>query len=274
MIFRSLPHFKGKRRIGQFLYRSSINNCHDLEIKARDNCRFLLPNLKEVISLDLFLDGIYEPEIHHFLLQRVPKGAVMLDIGANIGALSIPLIKKRADIKCFCVEASPYVFGYLQKNVQLNQLDSQITCINKAMAADGNQEMPFYSSPEHFGKGSLSPVFAQEGIMVKTTTVDQLMQQYNLATIDFMKVDIEGFEYLAFSGGQNLLQGNKAPDIVFEFVDWAEKNAGLSPGASQELLLSYGYSLYNIGRTGRLEPMKNKMESQSAMLFATKKTVL
>lgn len=37
---------------------------------------------------------------------------IMLDLGANIGAIAISVSKLRPDIKIVCLEASPWVFDF------------------------------------------------------------------------------------------------------------------------------------------------------------------
>jgi FkbM family methyltransferase len=40
--------------------------------------------------------------------------------------------------------------------------------------------------------------------------------------VNFIKIDVEGYEYTVFKGGKELLSQDDAPDIFLEFVDWAE----------------------------------------------------
>jgi hypothetical protein len=83
---------------------------------------------------------------------------------------------------------------------------------------------------------------------------------------------VEGFEYFVFKGAGCLLKSNEAPDIIFEFVDWAESSVSdLSPGRAQQLLLDMGYSLFILRKDGRPVKMGDIMKSGSANLFASKK---
>jgi hypothetical protein len=45
----------------------------------------------------------------------------------------------------------------------------------------------------------------------------------------------------------HFLQANQRPIIVFEFVDWAEKNSNLfQPGDAQQILLNNNFKLYSL----------------------------
>jgi FkbM family methyltransferase len=270
--FRALPDFKGKRRLSRYVFASKIKNATDLMIKGQLDCIYKLPHLHEAVAFDIFVNGIYEKHTHDFLAKHIPPGSVYLDLGMNIGSVAIPLLKRRTDIRCVGVEAAPWIFEYLTDNVNINGLQGRITCINKALAAKEVGPLPFYSPHGQFGKGSLSPVFTQEAIMVDSITIDNLLASMNIHNVGMIKIDIEGFEYFAFQGGSKLLQSPDAPDIVFEFVDWAEERANLARGSAQELLLKYGYQLYSMNK-GVIKPLKGIFNSGGAELFASKRVI-
>ena len=250
-----------------------IANKRDISIIAKHGCIFKIPTLKETVGFELFINGVYEKETVDFISQRVKKGKIFFDIGANIGAISIPVCKKCDNVSLIAVEAAPWLFEYLQFNVQNNDLQNAIL-INKAISDVGNKHVLFYSPHDNFGKGSLLPVFTSVGVPVETVTLTQLVAPLNVEDISFMKVDIEGFEYFAFLGGTEILKKESAPDILFEFAAWAEDLApGIKAGDAQALLMNCGYHIYKFDR-GRLgEKLKIPERKNSSMLFATKNSV-
>ena len=251
------------------LFGKRIQHSKDVLIDG-EGCRYLLPNLQENIALDIFVNGTYEPETVKFLKSIIPQNGRFLDLGANIGAVLIPLCKARQDIRAIAVEAAPWVFEYLARNVQLNKLNG-INLVNKALFDKDDEELNFYSPALKFGKGSLSPVFSEEGVKVLTVKVDTLLDQMNFPSVDTIKIDVEGFEYFAFRGAETQLRREKAPDIVFEFVDWAEDRAmGIRAGAAQEFILSMGYNLFSLNEQ-RLIALKSPMLQGAANLFASKR---
>jgi len=108
-IFRKLPPFKGKLRLAKFLFTRNIKKSKDIWIKGKYRCVYLLPNLVENVSFEIYVNGIYEQGTSDFLSNRIPPGGVFLDLGANIGAISTPLSRRRKDIRIVCVEASPRI---------------------------------------------------------------------------------------------------------------------------------------------------------------------
>lgn len=268
-LLRSLPHFKGKHRLSRLLFRNLIENGRDLQIQGLGNCSYLLPNLQENLAFDIFINGIYEQETNDFLVATIPQGATVLDIGANIGSISIPLAKKRKDIRIVCVEASPFVFEYLKRNIALNGLDRQIQVHNVAITDADNLQLPFYSDPGTFGKGSLSPVFTHEAVMVNGISLDSFIRHHQLGNIGFIKIDIEGYEYFAFKGASQLLNRTDRPGILLEFVDWAEEHANLEKGSAQQLLMQFGYRLHLLEGNNISTPVTQAIRQGSAMLVAS-----
>lgn len=271
-LFRKLPVFKGKQRLARFLLKDSIKNRKNFWVEGKQRCNYLLPNLIENIAFEIFIDGIYEKETSDFFAKILPPNGVFLDLGANIGAITVPLIKKRPDIKVVCVEAAPWIFKYLQENLMHNNGQNAIA-INRALFYSDNEEVNFYSPEDKFGKGSLSSGFTNKLVKVLTITIDSLLKDQGIEKVDVIKIDVEGYEYHAFKGAENLLNRADAPDILFEFVDWAEDNAaGVEIGAAQQILFDMGYHIYYFNdKITEMHKLDAPIKKGAYMLFATKK---
>jgi len=256
----------------RFLNKDIVQSGKDIRVAGKFGINYILPNLKESISFDIFTNGIYEPETHSFLHNRIPPNGIFLDLGANIGSITLPLLKTRTDLRTVCVEAAPWIFKYLETNINSNRNNQDIVLVNKALHERGGETLSFYSPNDQFGKGSLSPVFTNQAIPVTSVTIEELITEYQLPTVDLIKIDIEGFEYFAFKGGATLLSKTNAPDILFEFVDWAEDRAGLTKGKAQQLLLDNGYTIFNVDKNGHLRKMEQVLNNGYEMLFASKKS--
>ncbi|HMO61650.1 MAG TPA: FkbM family methyltransferase [Ferruginibacter sp.] len=270
-IFRKLPEFRGKQRLARLLLRNSIATHRDIIIPGRYDCVYKVPNVKESIGFELFINGVYEDDIIRFIASRISPDTLFIDTGANIGAITLPLLKLHPGLRVICIEASARVYSYLQWNID-NANTTACTLVHAAVSDIDGNTVSFFSPDEKFGKGSMSSVFTKKAEQVPTVRLDTLVAQQGWEGSSFIKVDIEGYEYYAFSGAQRLLYGENAPDILFEFVDWAENAAaGLKTGAAQQLLLEYGYTLYRL-HDGDLQNMKGTVLTTGyAMIFATKK---
>lgn len=265
-----IPHFKGKFRLVRLIFGKTLNNTKNCELVGRHGLQYKIPNLKENIGFEIFANGIYEKDTSDLIISKLPPSGVFLDVGANIGTISLPVSRARPDAKVICVEASKFVFEYLEKNVYINDIRN-CTLINKAISDQDHKIIKFYTS-DLFGKGSMAVSKNTHSESIKTITLDTLLKQLDLNHVDLIKIDIEGFELSALQGARTILKDKNAPDIIFEFIDYAEKsNSGVSAGSAQNLLTDLGYRLYKFQKGGKLTLLAKPMLVGEAMLFASKK---
>jgi FkbM family methyltransferase len=270
-LLRKFNDFKGKQRLSRLLMNSKLKRSKDIVVEGKYNCKYLVPNIKEVIGFELYINGIFEEEHVKLILSKLKKNSVLIDLGANIGSISLPICKLRNDVSIIAVEASSTMFDYLKKNIELNHIEN-CSVLNKAVWYNSDGDVPFYLPDEQYGKGMIDINKTSGNFeIVKTISLDDLCKLYKLEKVDFIKVDIEGYEYFAFKGGVELLKKPNAPDILFEFIANAEKSAEyLEPGDAQSILMAYGYNLYKIEHGGLVE-LKKPIVSDYAMIFASKK---
>jgi FkbM family methyltransferase len=268
-LLQALPSFKGKRRLGRAIMKiTGVSTHHDVVVNTKAGT-FHLPNLKEMISMDLFMNGYYERGLVRMLKEQMPANGVLIDIGANIGSISIPLSRMRPDIRIVAVEASPWIFRVLKANIEANNA-TNITAANFAVYSESQRSLPMYAPKELFGKGSLKAVYTNDAEMVESITVDDIKRKFNLPAIHFIKVDVEGFEAAVFQGMTQLTINDK-PKIVFEFSEWAEVAAGFKAREAQSIILSKGYRIQQMDNDFNLvgEPSYELQKIKSANLFAS-----
>jgi FkbM family methyltransferase len=247
---RMMPTVRGKKRVARMLLSNSAQ-ARSYLVRDRAGNRMLLPNLLEHGGLCVAVDGGYELEILKFLENRLDSDSVLVDVGANIGCLTVPLARKTARV--IAIEASPKVQPYLRQNVQLNGL-SNVTIVDRAASFPGNSSVPLYIPPmNHFGMASTAPQFGVEPISVPAAPLDTILDTLGISDVTAMKIDVEGYEAHVLLGARNLL--SRGTTIVFEFMDWAENRAFPGKvGWAQEILLDTGYRLWQLSQFVRGGP--------------------
>jgi FkbM family methyltransferase len=212
-------------------------------VRDRAGNQMLLPNLLEPGGLCVAVDGGYELEIIKFLENRLVSNSVLVDVGANIGFLTVPLARRTARV--IAIEASPKIQPYLRQNVRLNGL-SNVTIVDCAASLPGNSIVPLYIPPmSHFGMASTAPQFGVEPIFVPASPLDTILDTLGISDVTAMKIDVEGYEAHVLLGARKLL--SRGTTIVFEFMEWAENRAFPGKaGWAQEILFDAGYRLWEL----------------------------
>jgi FkbM family methyltransferase len=266
---RAIPNgLPGKTRLARLALRSFLLNEPACLPDAFGN-KLHLPSLKEPIAIGLFAFGVYEGDTLSAILRHLPPRGVFVDIGANVGALTLPVAAQRGAARIICIEADPKIASLLQRNVTENDRPNVI--IVQCIAGPTQSEMQFYPAPaEKFGMGSLGPQFDAAPITLQQRAVDDVLDELGVGNIDVIKLDVEGAELGALRGLRRRLVSASAPVVIFEFADWAEKRiGGQVAGDAQRLLLSLGYALFRLGARGAPgERLRSPTTAGSAMLLA------
>jgi FkbM family methyltransferase len=262
-IFRKLPQFKGKLRLASLLLKSNLNKKNPVKFVGKQNIHFTIPNTIDTVGKELFINGIYERETINVIIELLKENSIFVDVGANIGAISLPLAKKR-NIKIHVFEPSRVIFEYLQQNVKNNKVDN-ITLNNYAVYSKDGIEIEFFEGEEKHGGSSLAQIYSEQPhYLVDTISLDAYCLRNKISKIEVLKIDVQGFEIEVLKGCQYLLKNKSIENIIFEFDGWAEAHANFDIGASQEFLLSNDYEIYTL----KNKKIKSKIHTGSHMLWA------
>jgi FkbM family methyltransferase len=246
----------------------------DVTVNDPAGCKYLVPSLREPVAFHLLADGAYEPETLRLLLSRLDQGSTFVDVGANIGALTIPAARRiGASGRVIAIEPSPRVFPYLAHNVRINGIGN--VRLRFCAASDTESAaLPFYEAPaDQFGMGSLGAQFHGEPAVVPGEMLDRILAEEKITEVSILKIDVEGFESAVLRGAVRLLGAPHPPIIIFEFCDWAEARVpNTKVGDAQRILREYGYALWLLHDFGRRDsrPLEGELLVGSAMLVAEK----
>jgi FkbM family methyltransferase len=154
---------------------------------------------------------------------------VAVDVGANIGYLAMYLRRRIGDSgQLYCFEPEPANFAELEANLRRNHLSN---CYPIQMAV-GAKEGTVTFSP------GLNGYVAPEGvpgIPVPIIPLDQFIEQRRLARVDFVKIDVEGFETDVLNGMAATLARPDKPILYVEVHGRGEVYNG-NPRAVCEIL--------------------------------------
>lgn len=191
--------------------------------------------IDELDSLNLRVDHIFEPEETKLCKSLISGGDKCLDIGANIGYYTV-LFSKLAgsEGKVIAIEPDSNNFELLELNCA-PEIASGLVSVYKLAFGDENMEAALYKSKDNHGMHRLysSVCCSDDHTNVQVVRGDDLIKD----DIDFLKIDIEGYEFPALKGLVNTISNSRNIKILSEFSPLSISEAGFSAKALVNMLL-------------------------------------
>ena len=141
-----------------------------------------------------------EIDDYNFDSINFKDGDVVIDIGGNIGTVSIYLAKKYPFIKIYAFEPVKQNYENFLKNIELNNINKDIIKVfNLAITKDRRDVIltsPFYNSGasniyDNYSNG----IVLNNDISIKSITFDDIFSNNNISKCKLLKIDCEGAEY-------------------------------------------------------------------------------
>ncbi len=153
--------------------------------------------------------GTYEPELQQALSDWLPKGAVVYDVGANVGYISLLLARRAGDEgQVFAFEPLPANLERLAANLRLNPW-ARVTCVAAAVVDRPGPVRFLAHASGAMGKAAGSAGRTDQSypteIEVPGLTLDAFAYAGDHPVPQAIKMDIEGGEVLALQGMRRLL---------------------------------------------------------------------
>lgn len=156
------------------------------------------------------------PELH------LGDRPVFMDVGANAGEYSELLLARFPKASVHAFEPHPQTFLTLDQSI-----GAKAKCHALAL---GSEKGVFHLYDRGGDDGGIRASLAKEALetvqskpltayAVKVSTLDDFMKEHSIFSIDFIKIDTEGFEMDVLKGAHDALSQGKIGAIQFEFND-------------------------------------------------------
>ncbi len=175
--------------------------------------------IRRLRDADSFESGTCD-SIEQELKKHVQKNeqAVLLDIGANLGLISLRVARNVPQAHIYAFEPGPKQYSLLKKTLDANNLSARIHAANVALSDTTGTQKFFIHPKRDMAKDGLRDTKRGEStiaIEVKTMTADAWWMEAGKPRIDVVKIDTEGAELLVLRGATNLLMQCR-PAIILE----------------------------------------------------------
>lgn len=237
---RYFPYHPGKWRIAGVLEKSAREAWAEPRVARCDGLWFEL-DLRDFVERNIFLK-LYDRMELQALRRLLRPGAVVVDVGANIGYYSLvcsELVGAQGHVYAF--EPVAQTAKRMARNIELNA-PRNISLIRSACGSRCGTVSMLPVPVGNAGKTQVAGSGELGSEVVPITTLDAFVSGSGLTQLDFIKMDIEGFEMEFIAGARDSLT-RFHPTLLMELFPSALSKYGTTPEAIIEALQALGYHL-------------------------------
>jgi FkbM family methyltransferase len=213
--------------------------------RLKSGAEILVP-LDDYIGRAAYFVGDLDRKISEVIKRIVRPGDRVLDIGANLGLITLTMAKlvgQNGRVDSF--EPNPSIHGLLSRSIERNNLKN-IRLHTCALGVEDGGTLTLTFPGHNAGMGTLSRTHSDEGwsgVQVPVRTLSSLAAEFDFGGVRLMKIDVEGFEMEVLRGALPWLSASPPEAIVFESNE--TRNEGESDPVLS-LLAERGYAFYSI----------------------------
>lgn len=234
----------GKTRLGKYLFKQILSTSMEQVRKVThkgSSFKFATPNVLCEWRAQTF--STKEPETLEWI-DGIPEGAILWDVGANIGLYATYAAKQR-NCRVWAFEPSVFNLELLARNIYLNELGSKVCIVPFALSTEiGSNQLRMTTTEWGGALSTFGEDYGWDGEAIRKVfefqtmglPMDSVRDLLNIPQPDYIKMDVDGIEHLILSGGASVLKGVKEVliEVNDDFLEQAEgcekllKAAGLS----------------------------------------------
>jgi FkbM family methyltransferase len=244
---RPLPYFRGRHRILDTLLPNE-----GVRTASIYGARMPL-DLADFVQRKMFI-GSFEDEETRWVKRLLRRGMTAVDVGANVGyysALAAECVGPTGKVIAF--EPNPSAFERLRGWIESNAL-AHAKCFQIAISnAPGRLALYIPPPSEHHNNANLiSGGVGGSSVIVPVQTLDSMLETLAIDRVDFLKVDVEGFELRVMQGAERSVEAGKIRAILAEFHPVTLSRGGTSTEELLRWLQDRGFQLRESTPTNRL----------------------
>jgi len=239
-----LPASIRRRITTRFIENSSMKS--GLKIALYDPRLDILrfPEAREGVSL--LKAGIIADAVPWMLKinNYIPEGGVVFDVGGFRGITSQWFSRVASQV--FTFEPMPESADSIRLVLKIRAIKNVSVHEIALSEKTGTSDFHIYKSKGHNSLGRVDTSQYIKTIQVPTTSLDEFASEHQIDRIDFLKIDVEGFELEVLKGASRLLASKKIGAILFEANRPVLESIGKTAAPIYNLLRSHSYHVTDL----------------------------
>ena len=205
------------------------------------------------------------------LLSNEKGELTMIDIGANIGSVSLILAKIFTNSKIYAIEPTNYAFNKLKNNLNLNDEIKERVFLRQLFISNDKKPEKVWSSWnfENSNDKHLKHLGTLKEIKKDSYhKLEDFILAENLKKVDFIKLDVDGYELDVLSSGENFLKNNK-PVIFIEIAPYLYPEFGYNCKELVSFIQKLNYNFYdeNLNKIIKISDVIDSIKDGSSKNF-------
>jgi len=195
-------------------------------------------NLHESAAMVQRAMSAYEPAKHALIRRHLRPGMTFIDVGANKGDFTLLAARLAGNSgTVISIEPAPENHSVLQRSIELNDY-TNIRVLQVALSdRDGTANLQIGSTS---GSHTLSPEFnGLRTVAVPTRTLDGVVAEQQLGSVDMIKIDVQGLELAVLRGASQTLRANPGIILLLDLPKQSEKRRAIG-----EYLAPFGFTYF------------------------------
>jgi FkbM family methyltransferase len=176
------------------------------------------------------------------LRKHIREGDTVVDIGANIGfyaKILSEIVGSTGKVHCF--EPDKINFQHLEKSCKALE---NVVLNNKAVGPRSEKIKIYTSKKLNVDHRTYKPEEYDQELEIEAMSLDEYFAALGQTKVDFIKMDIQGFEMQAVKGMEQTLARNSKVKIISEFWPYGLRKAGSSVVEYFEFLRERGFDCF------------------------------
>lgn len=234
--------------------------------KLRVGSGVIYLNPKDPVVSGALTLRVYEREEQAFFLRSCRQGMTVVDVGANVGlytSLAMHQIGKTG--RLISIEPFQDSLRYLKQTIDENKKILSPSSypevhLIEAAASDKAGTAHLFINPINGGDNRL---YADKSLVdtavIQTERIDQMLKSLGVEEINYLKIDVQGYEFHALRGAQEILKRSQRTIILSEFWPEGLQQAGDQPIDYLFFLESLDFTLYQLDQD-KLRRLNNRAD--------------
>lgn len=217
-IIRVIYSFIENKKIRKTIFDTSEPNTILFSRGAKEN--FILQSNDQVIGRTVYATKKpfdFDKLKKVLKILKLKKNELLIDVGANIGTICIPAIKRNLFNKAIAFEPEPLNYSLLLSNIIINGCYKKIDSHNIALGNKNRKKLNLQLDDRNKGNHRIiinSKVNSKKNVVINSYKLDSFIKNINsLSTLVW--IDVQGYETEVLQGAKKLLKKKVAVCVEF-----------------------------------------------------------